>query len=61
LCTDIFLLPANILPKTITAKDHRTPYSTDSIYFSSPNSEDIFELVYDMMHEAVPVKYPEIY
>jgi len=48
-------------PKTLTAKDHRAAYSTDGDYFSNPNAEDVFDTVYNMMHEYNPVKYPKIF
>lgn len=48
-------------PTTLTAKEHRTAYGSDGDYFSKPNSEDIFEAIYNIMHEAMPKKYPAIY
>ncbi|MBN3034300.1 MAG: hypothetical protein JW861_01840 [Bacteroidales bacterium] len=48
-------------PRTLTAKPHRAAYSTDGDYFSNPNAEDVFEAVYNIMHEANPVKYPKIF
>ncbi|MBE0651400.1 MAG: transketolase [Bacteroidales bacterium] len=48
-------------PKTLTAKSHRAAYSTDGDYFSNPNAEDVFETVYQMMHEYQPSKYPSIF
>jgi pyruvate/2-oxoglutarate/acetoin dehydrogenase E1 component/TPP-dependent pyruvate/acetoin dehydrogenase alpha subunit len=45
------------LPKTLTAKEHRPAYTTDGDYFSKPSAEDIFDVVYSMMKEAVPAKY----
>ncbi len=48
-------------PKTLTAKSHRAAYSTDGDYFSNPNAEDIFETVYQMMHEYSPANYPSIF
>ncbi len=48
-------------PKTLTAKDHRAAYSPDGDYFSNPNAEDVFELVYNLMHEYNPKKYPKIF
>ncbi|NNE31261.1 MAG: transketolase, partial [Winogradskyella sp.] len=39
-------------PKTLAAKPHRPAYGTDGDYFSKPSTEDIFEAVYDIMHEA---------
>jgi len=44
-------------PKTLTAKEHRPAYSTDGDYFSKPSAEDIFDVIYWMMKEAVPEKY----
>jgi 2-oxoisovalerate dehydrogenase E1 component len=48
-------------PATITGRDHRPAYGTDGDYFSNPNAEDVFETLYDMMHEADPGKYPRIH
>ncbi len=48
-------------PKTLTAKAHRPAYGSDGDYFSKPSSEDVFDAIYSMMHEANPAKYPSIY
>jgi pyruvate/2-oxoglutarate/acetoin dehydrogenase E1 component/TPP-dependent pyruvate/acetoin dehydrogenase alpha subunit len=48
-------------PRTITAKEHRPAYTTDGDYFSNPNAEDVFETVYDVMHEVNPKRYPKLY
>lgn len=48
-------------PETLTAKAHRPSYGTDGDYFSKPSSEDIFEKVYAIMHEAKPNEYPQLY
>jgi len=48
-------------PITLTAKEHRTSYGTDGDYFSKPNAEDIFETIYNMMHEVNPSKYKKLY
>jgi pyruvate/2-oxoglutarate/acetoin dehydrogenase E1 component len=48
-------------PRTIAAHEHRPPYGSDGDYFSKPNPEDVFDTVYEMMHEAEPKKYPKIY
>jgi pyruvate/2-oxoglutarate/acetoin dehydrogenase E1 component len=48
-------------PKTLAAKPHRPAYSTDGDYFSNPNAEDVFDTVYNMMHDIDPVKYPKIF
>ncbi|HUX57803.1 MAG TPA: thiamine pyrophosphate-dependent enzyme [Bacteroidales bacterium] len=47
-------------PKTLTAKEHRPAYTTDGDYFSKPGAEDIFDVIYGMMKEAVPEKYVNI-
>ena len=44
-------------PKTLTGKEHRPAYTTDGDYFSKPSAEDIFDVIYGMMKEAVPAKY----
>jgi 2-oxoisovalerate dehydrogenase E1 component len=48
-------------PVTITAKEHRPAYASDGDYFSKPNSEEIFERVYQMMVEVNPQRYPPLY
>ncbi len=48
-------------PETVTAKAHRAAYSPDGDYFSNPNSDDVFEAVYNMMNKYNPEKYPELY
>lgn len=48
-------------PRTLTAKEHRAAYSTDGDYFSNPNAEDVFDMVYNIMHEYNPKKYPRIF
>ncbi len=47
-------------PKTLTAKAHRPAYGNDGDYFSKPSAEDIFEAVYDVMHELNPSNYPKL-
>lgn len=46
--------------QTLTAKDHRPAYATDGDYFSKPSAEDIFEKIYEIMHEANPSNYPKL-
>ena len=48
-------------PQTLTAKEHRPAYGTDGDYFSKPSAEDIFEKVYNIMNEANPSKYPNLF
>ncbi|MDO3626255.1 alpha-ketoacid dehydrogenase subunit alpha/beta [Mucilaginibacter sp. BT774] len=48
-------------PKTLPAREHRPPYGTDGDYFSKPSMDDVVEIVYNMMNEANPGKYPKLY
>jgi len=48
-------------PRTLTAEEHRPAYGTDGDYFSNPNAENVFETVYEMMHENNPDKFPLLY
>jgi pyruvate/2-oxoglutarate/acetoin dehydrogenase E1 component len=48
-------------PRTMAAQPHRPAYGSDGDYWSKPNVEDIFECVYDMMHEADPARFPIFY
>jgi 2-oxoisovalerate dehydrogenase E1 component len=45
-------------PRTLSGQEHRPAYGTDGDYFSKPNKETIFEVIYDMMNEADPEQYP---
>ena len=48
-------------PVTLTSKAHRAAYSSDGDYFSNPNAEDVFDTIYNLMHEYQPGKYPKIF
>jgi pyruvate/2-oxoglutarate/acetoin dehydrogenase E1 component len=48
-------------PRTITAKAHRPAYGSDGNYFSKPSVEDIVEVVYAIMNEADPRRYPDLF
>lgn len=41
----------DVAPRTITAKAHRPAYASDGDYFSKPNTEEIIEVIIDMMAE----------
>jgi pyruvate/2-oxoglutarate/acetoin dehydrogenase E1 component/TPP-dependent pyruvate/acetoin dehydrogenase alpha subunit len=45
-------------PRTLTAAEHRPAYDTDGDYFSKPSSDDVFDVVYRMMHEYEPREFP---
>ena len=44
-------------PVTLCSEEHRPAYGTDGDYFSNRNTEDIFEAIYQIMHEANPQQY----
>lgn len=48
-------------PLTITAKPHRPAYATDGDYFSKPSVDDVVEKVYDLMREAKPNDFQELF
>lgn len=49
------------VPATLSAKAHRPAYGSDGDYYSKPSVDDIYDAVYEMMHEFNPNKYPRIY
>jgi 2-oxoisovalerate dehydrogenase E1 component len=48
-------------PRTLTGKPHRPAYGSDGDYWSKPNIEQVFETVYDIMHESDPARFPIFY
>jgi 2-oxoisovalerate dehydrogenase E1 component len=44
--------------RTLTGTDHRPAYGSDGDYWSKPNSETIFDTVYELMNEVDPGQYP---
>jgi len=38
-------------PKTVTAKDHRTPYGSEGDYYSKPQVSDVVEAIYHLVFE----------
>jgi len=48
-------------PLTIASKEHRPAYGSDGDYFSKPNADDVFDVIYDLMHETNPEQFPRIY
>ena len=48
-------------PSTISAREHRPAYGSDGDYFSKPNSDDVFECIYNLMHESNPQQFPRLY
>lgn len=47
-------------PRTIAAKPHRAAYGSDGDYFSKPNAEEVFAVIYNMMNEVDPDTYPAL-
>jgi pyruvate/2-oxoglutarate/acetoin dehydrogenase E1 component len=45
-------------PRTIAAREHRSAYASDGDYYSKPNAEQIFDVIYGMMHERSPEQFP---
>ncbi len=45
-------------PVTLAAKAHRPPFGSDGDYYTKPNPEDVFEVIYQLMHEAEPQRFP---
>jgi len=48
-------------PRTLSGKAHRPAYGSDGDYWSKPNSETIFDALYELMHEVDPRQFPEIH
>jgi 2-oxoisovalerate dehydrogenase E1 component len=48
-------------PLTITGKEHRPAYGSDGDYFSKPSVEEVVDLIYEMMRETAPDKFPPLY
>jgi pyruvate/2-oxoglutarate/acetoin dehydrogenase E1 component len=46
--------------RTLPGQAHRPAYGSDGDYWSKPNSETIFDAVYEMMNEVDPSAYPPI-
>jgi pyruvate/2-oxoglutarate/acetoin dehydrogenase E1 component len=48
-------------PVCIAAQPHRPAYTSDGDYFSKPNVDTVFDAVYEMMSEAQPSRFPDLY
>ena len=46
------------MPRTIAARQHRAAYGSDGDYYSKPNAEQIFDVIYNMVHERNPGQFP---
>ena len=47
-------------PRTLSGTAHRPAYGSDGDYWSKPNSETVFDCVYEMMSEVDPSAYPPL-
>ncbi len=47
-------------PQTLSAQPHRPAFGSDGDYFSKPSTDDIFEKIYQIIHEANPKQYPKL-
>jgi pyruvate/2-oxoglutarate/acetoin dehydrogenase E1 component len=47
-------------PLTIASKAHRPAYGSDGDYFSKPSVDEVFERIYQMMHESNPQCWPSL-
>ncbi|KAF0108213.1 MAG: pdhB [Chloroflexi bacterium] len=48
-------------PRTLSGAAHRPAYGSDGDYYSKPNAETIFKVIYDLMHEENPSQFPVLY
>lgn len=48
-------------PITLASKEHRPAYGSDGDYFSKPSSDDVFDVIYNLMLEVNPNKFSKIY
>ena len=48
-------------PATLSAAANRPAYGSDGDYYCKPSVEDVVEKIYNIMHEAEPFYYPEIF
>ncbi|NGM61358.1 transketolase [Sphingobacterium sp. SGG-5] len=48
-------------PRTLSAKAHRPPYGSDGDYFTKPSVDDVVEMVYEIMSDGNPQRYPAIF
>jgi len=48
-------------PRTLSAKAHRPPYGSDGDYFTKPSADDVVEMVYEIMHDVNPQRYPGLF
>jgi pyruvate/2-oxoglutarate/acetoin dehydrogenase E1 component len=48
-------------PRTLPGKPHRPAYGSDGDYWSKPNTEQVFEVAYEIMGEVDPASFPPLF
>ncbi|MDA8020777.1 MAG: thiamine pyrophosphate-dependent enzyme [Thermoanaerobaculia bacterium] len=48
-------------PRCLSGAEHRPAYASDGDYWSKPNAEQVFDTVYELMHETDPRRFPLFY
>ncbi len=48
-------------PRCLSSAQHRPAYGSDGDYWSKPNTETVFDAVYELLREVMPAKYPALY
>ena len=48
-------------PRTLSGRAHRPAYGSDGDYWSKPNPELVFEMIYQIMSESDPTNYPKYF
>jgi pyruvate/2-oxoglutarate/acetoin dehydrogenase E1 component len=48
-------------PRTLPGAAHRPAYGSDGDYYSKPNAETVFKVIYDLMREVKPAQFPGIF
>jgi 2-oxoisovalerate dehydrogenase E1 component len=48
-------------PRTLSSSPHRPAYGSDGDYWSKPNVDTVYEMVYEMMREVEPGSYADIF
>ncbi len=48
-------------PRTLPGAAHRPAYGSDGDYYSKPNADSVFKVIYDLMREVKPTQFPGIF
>jgi pyruvate/2-oxoglutarate/acetoin dehydrogenase E1 component len=47
-------------PKTLSGSAHRPAYGSDGDYYSKPNADSIYQVIYGMLRESIPARFPAL-